>query len=153
MKKYFSYVVIFIFSFNLVSCAPKSEDRNYTQQLHTHASSSNIISFPCAIMLAPTSKFIDSLKNIDDENIKIELAEIFSYQKEAKKYFDTHKIKTISKISEGNLKFQTSQNSDTIINLAGFYWSILLFNGKNSPIHMGRSDFEIEVDSYMNIGK
>lgn len=75
------------------------------------------------------------------------------FTRDAKKYFESHQIKIINKTSKGNLKFHTINNKDTIINLAGFYWSILLFNGEDAPIHMGRSDFDIEVDDYMNLKK
>lgn len=159
MKKYNCYIVIIILSLSVFSCSQQnigensqtSIDSNFEKQKHSQSFTSNIISFPCAIILTPTSKFIDSLKKTDAENLKIELEEIISYHNEAQEYFNSHQIKIIRKTSEGNLKFHMTQNKDTTINLAGFYWSILLYNGKDAPIHMGRSDFDLEVNEYMDV--
>ena len=110
-----------------------------------------MISYPCAIILSPPLKTIDSLKKVDGKEFYNALVEIMTYTNDAAKYFDSLQIKTISRTSIGSITFHTINNNDTIVNLSGFYWSILLFNGEDDPIHMGRSDFNMEVDNYMNI--
>lgn len=103
MKKYICYIVIIILSFSVFSCSQQntgrnsqtSIDNNFEKQKHSQSFTSNIISFPCAIILTPTSKFIDSLKKTDAENLKIELEEIISYHNEAQEYFNSHQIKII----------------------------------------------------------
>ncbi len=163
MKKQMRYTLIIISFFILVSCtnentsknshASVSTDSNSIKQNQSLSFSAHDISFPCAVILSPTKKIIDSLKNFDGEDFDTEFEEIMLFTSDAKKYFESHQIKIINMTSKGNLKFHTTNNKDTIINLAGFYWSILLFNGKDAPIHMGRSDFYIEVDDYMNLKK
>ena len=126
-------------------------DNNLNESNHQELITSEEISFPCAIFLSPPKKFIDSLKQEDGKGFHNSILEIITYFSEAKKYFELHKIKSVEKISVGKLKFHLIDQSDTTLNLKGFYWGILLFNGKEAPIHMGRSDFDMEVGEYMNV--
>ena len=153
------YIIIIISLSILASCGPESSDRKSQKTFDTdsisikqdisQSISTSIITFPCAILLSPSDKTLDSLKKVESEDFYTAADDAMFYTSAATKYFDSLKIKTIHKTSEGTIKFRMTNGRDTVYNLDGLYWDILLFNGKNGPIQMGRSDFDMEVDSYM----
>jgi hypothetical protein len=153
------HLIITISLFILTSCGHEDENKNSQSIVDTdtisvkqnlsQANSPEVIGFPCAIILSPSDKTIDSLKKINGEDFYTYADDIMYYTNIATTYLDSLKIKTISKTSEGSITFHITSGKDTVFNLSDMNWAILLFNGKDGPKQSDITDFKTEFDNYM----
>ena len=109
----------------------------------------SLITTPCALVLYPTDKQIDSMKKKDGEDFYTIADDNQFYMANCLEYLDSVKLKTITKDSKGVLAFKTQNNQLYKLKLDTLSWSVILFNGKTKPYHTDITLFQDDYRSYM----
>jgi hypothetical protein len=109
-----------------------------------------IYNVPCAIVIEPTDKKIDSLQHVySDQEYANLLDDNIHYLENARKLFKAKGLKMIEKKSMGTVKFKKQNGEFAEMPLSDFFWGVVLFNGKSDPIEADLTTIEEEYLRYM----
>jgi hypothetical protein len=106
---------------------------------------SDVITEPCAIIISPTNKQIDSLQKAYGDDFYTMADDNLFYTAFARVKLDSLKIPTIERKSMGTITFRQKNGKITTKNLHDFAWGILLFNTHEEPITADITNIESEI--------
>jgi len=110
-----------------------------------------VITFPCAIVISPTSQKLEKLKkeNSEDEFYTI-VDDNQYYIALSTQYLDSVKVRILHRNSEGSLIFKTTHGIMFEFQADSVYWGVLLFNGRAKPLKADMTDINQDFESYMS---
>lgn len=116
----------------------------------SNAPREEIFTYPCAIIIEPTDKKIDSLQHAySDQEYSSILDDNLHYVEIARELFKAKALKTIEKKPIGILKFKKADGNIAEMPITEFLWGVVLFNGKSDPIETDLTMIEEEYNRYM----
>lgn len=145
-------IVYFLFCLSTFGCQSNTKKVVIKTTAHAIVSKTNydtLITAPCAVLVYPTLKKIDSMKKKDGEDFYTIADDNQFYMGGSISYLDSVKVKQIVKDSKGILAFRTNTGQIFKTRLDTLYWDIILFNGKDKPIHADMMIIENDYKNYM----
>jgi hypothetical protein len=109
-----------------------------------------LLTKPGAVIIRPSSRQVDNMKkgqSDDDYDAVLDDDVWYTYQSEH--YLDSLKTYKIDRESEGKMKFKAINGKMFTMKLDSLYFDIILFNGKDKPIHTDITDMETSYKTYM----
>jgi hypothetical protein len=106
---------------------------------------------PGAVVVSPSSRMINKMKKElpGDGDYDTVLDDDLFYMSDAEHFLDSLKIYKIKRESEGVMKFKTWSGKTYTIRLDSAFFDIILFNGKDKPIHGDITDMQDDYKNYM----
>jgi len=113
-------------------------------------SSTKFIKYPCAVIVKPTDKQIDSMKkSVDSDAFYTAVDDNVFYTSTASAFLDSMKVKQINEKSKGVLTFKTKSGKIFKMTLDTMSWQIILFNGVSKPIVADMVNIQSDYKAYM----
>jgi hypothetical protein len=112
---------------------------------------SMLLNRPGAIIVRPSSRMINKMKKElpGDGDYDTVLDDNVFYMSDAEHFLDSLKTYKIERESEGVMKFKTLAGKTYTVKLDSAFFDIILFNGKDKPIHGDITDMPDDYKIYM----
>lgn len=112
------------------------------------AAAAGIITKPCAIIITPSFKWMDSLQKNADEGFVETQADAQFYIDGARHFLDSMKVMVLEKESAGTLYFQLPENKLVALDLNRYAWAVFFYDATKAPYEGDFSMIDKEYERF-----
>ena len=111
-----------------------------------------LLTKPGVVMVRPSGRMINKMKKElpGEDDYDTVLDDDVFYMSESEHFLDSLKIYKIQRESEGVMNFRAQNGKMYTLKLDSMFFDVILFNGKDEPIHGDITDLPDDFKTYMN---